>query len=444
MKRILIVLTLVLALITLSGCTDSNGDTTDVFGIVNKTKQTKEELQAKIEFYKERLLSMVDQPMEQNASSISQLSTNINPDTTLYSRDEMPPEYDYPYDPDAVDPEFIFMTTFTLGEFADAIAMANDVEENEFFTFDTEDYSLYLKVVNEDNQLYIESYSSQLNPEYWYRVYSVSVQIMYLNLVDDKVNFQYIRDHHSFMGDYEQHKRYYDLFIESGDMINVSVDMLDESYMDYQNYQKAEQSVFLFTNSEEGRGYNYTDNATNRFYSISFNGAGEVDSSFICYGIHNPTLSYSYRHDQMGQNVFLRWNLFDVSGWDHALVDRGGDDYIYLGSTQLLSDFRTEIQVEDYASASTYTTIPESELTESLLNLSDYGLSFDFITLEQLLIDSTYLVDHYPEVLLDYGFSTDMTANREILMNMFPFLGDEQIISDLFDQVRAELEANLQ
>ncbi|MBU1144599.1 MAG: hypothetical protein KJ971_01910 [Firmicutes bacterium] len=67
------------------------------------------------------------------------------------------------------------------------------------------------------------------------------------------------------------------------------------------------------------------------------------------------------------------------------------------------------------------------------LILNAIALSNCVNTDEQLDEDSTYLTSHYLDILNDYGFVEDMTENGVTLLRMFPFLGDEQIISNLFD-----------
>jgi hypothetical protein len=432
MKKIIMLAIFSFALIMLSSCAlfsiqSGNGDS----AFNNKTIQTAQEIKDKIDYYKTRLSSLIEQPSEIRKNLNKKLSTVLGPDRIIYQRDELPLEYDYPYDPDQVDSEFIFTKTMLLQEYKEAIDLCEDFEEDSFCTAKLEYDNIYLKVINEDDKLYIESYRYNIDYQ------SVNVEIIYIDLVDDKVQLQYVRDYYRKSGPYDTHDRYFDIFNESGDTVNIHVNMKREDEVYYQEYAKSIKSVFLFTKSEEGLGYNYTDAEQEKFYSISYYPSGEVQHNFLAYGIHNPTLIYSQGEFSSNQSIRLSWNLLDIDGWNQVIVNENNYDQVYLDDTELLTDFLTDISIQDHITARTSKFISEEQFTQETLALSAYGLSFKTITYQQLLNDRVYLANNYIDILEIYGFVEDMSENRIRLLAMFPFVGDEDIINDLFAQMES-------
>jgi hypothetical protein len=428
MKKISIVCILFLTIITLSSCAligMKPGSNNSIFD--NISTQTAQEIKDKIDFYKTRLLTLIDQPSEQSTYSNRKLSIETVDGSVIYPRDELPIEYDYPYDPDAVDPEFIMTKTMLLNEYEEAIDACDGFKEDAFCTVELEHDNVYLKVLNEGDKLFIEAYRYHVDYQ------SVNVDLIYLDLVEDKVQLQYVRDHYRRSENFDTHDRYFDIFNESGDMLNIHVNMKNDEEVYYQNAVRSSQNVFLFHNSEEGLGFNYTDSEQEIFYSVTFDAIGEIQNNFLSYGIHNPTFRYSQA--TYNESVRLTWNLLDVDGWNKALVNENDYDKIYLDDTELLTGFLTDFSVQEHITAMTSITISEEEFSQQLINLSDYGLSYDEISYQQLITDRSYLANHYIDILEARGFVEDMSENKVRLLAMFPFVGDEDIINDLFAQM---------
>lgn len=418
-----------------------NNDTTDPnaddYAFSNVTQQTAQELSNKILYYKDKLVSMSGLANQEMNSGNRTLSIDLGPNDVEYKRDELPPEYDYAATSNEVDPEFLMMVTEILNDYAVAIITAETFEEDVYFTIAFHEEEMKIKIRNEGDQLYIESYIYGSMIHNFSPYYHVSVNIMYMNMIDGHVYFEYVRDYYEKYNEIERHDRYYDFFYETGDMLNISVNMLNNQDVYYQNFEKENDKVFLFASSAEGMGFNYTDAATDTFYSTSFNSSMQAYGSFVSYGTHDPMFRYS---NQNGQ-VRLQWNLFDVTGWDTIVTRPYDPDQIFMGDTEVLTGFSHDIQIAEYSSISTSLTLNEQDLTENVVNLSDYGLSFTGVTLSQVLEDASYLETHYPEILTSYGFSTDMTENHTSLLELFPFGADEQIVSDLKTQMVNELNS---
>lgn len=421
MKKIALLMITVLFFLMMSSC----GSNLSI--LKNSTKQTAEEIQNTLLLYKTRFLEMIDQPNEIQRSSVVPLSTQVSPNAVRYSRDELPPEYDYQTSSDVISPEFIMTTATILAEYIEMIGRTKEFVEDTFFTISQVDYMIKYKVINEDDQMYIEAYKYGS----WAQGNFVYSEIIYMYMVENKINFQQVRETNENDGGSHIERKYYDLFIESGDMLNIVIDLRNQQNIYYQNYQKNDGSTFLVTNSEEGLGFNYLDVATKKSYSIFFDQTNQLAFNSISYGTYHPKLTFTHNQFSFTGGIILKWNLLDIDGWNNIIVNGNDYDEIYVDDTRYLSDFLIEAFVDDYIDANVYVTINEDQLTEGLISLSDYGLSFDAVTYTELMQDRTFLVDHYQEILINQGFSENMTSNYEILYDLFPFFSDPQIVRQL-------------
>ncbi len=430
MKKILVAFILLSGLFTISGCTNL----AHYYGFKNSSNQSKTEIQEKIAFYSNEMKADVEGLISSNQSLSAELEEEYPPGTIVYQREDLPPNYDYPYDPDIIDPHFLMNSAMALDSYNEALNSCDDFEEDVFCTIEYEDYNLYLKVRSEDDQLLIESY------RYYSYTYVTNTQryvnadIMYLDMIDEKIYLEHVRDFRVKNGDEEINQLYYDLYFESGDMLNISVNMNSEADVYYQNYVKSTQDIFSFSNNEEGLHFGYKDTVTEKYYSISFDQNQELKANFISYGTFDPSFRYDYNAYSTPQ-VRLIWNMLDVTGWDDVVVFDYQYDRIYKDGTQILTDFTTTVEVYDYTTAESYIYVTPDEITKGLVSLSDHGLSFDHVTIEELNEDIPYFQTNYLTILEGYGFFEDMTQNKTLLYDLIPFFGDDEIISYLFDEM---------
>ncbi|MBU1143505.1 MAG: hypothetical protein KKH92_07670 [Firmicutes bacterium] len=430
MKKLFIILVLFLGAITISGC----ANTGDGYGFKNTSKQTKAEIQEKIQSYSDQLKANGGGLLNSNQSLSSDSGDEFPEDTPKINREDLPPEYDYPYDPDVVDPFFTQNAAMILDLYHEALDLCDEFEEDVFCTINYDEYDLYLRVKNEEEQLFIEAYHYHSTSSFGGNSF-VNAELMYLNRLDEKVYFELVRDFRERSGDYEIHNLYYDRYYESGDMLNISLNMNAEFDVYYQNYVRENHNVFLFSNSEEGRYYNYKDTATNKFHSLGYRDGIEVSNRFVGYGTHNPTFRYSFNWNSIYPPIQLTWNTLDITGWDSVELNENAHDRIFSGSEEVLADFSSVFSVyEDIMTAETYIFVHEEEITQGLISLSDYGLSFGNVTIEELISDIPFLENNYARILEEYGFVEDMAQNKTILLNMFPYLGNQDIIDELFNK----------
>ena len=427
MRKFFLFMTSVLLFFMMSSC----GSKVDV--LKNITKQSSIEIQQTLTYYKTRLLEIIGQSdnIDTIKSTVMPLSTTISPYSVRYTRDELPPEYDYYADTDVVNADFIMTTATILSNYTVYMMSINDFEEDTFYLVNQDEFNVKFKVIIEENQLLIEAYEYASWTEFSVDHSFVTSEIIYIHEIDGKIHLQQVRETNEKYGGPLIEKKYYNEFIESGDMLNIMINMHDRSEVYYQNYKKNDGSLFLFTNSEEGLGFNYTDISNNKSYSIFMNQEHQLIQNHISYGRYHPSLSFSQEMFRISQGISLKWNLLDITGWDEIIVNAYDYDEIYNEGLRLLTDFKIEAFVDENTDAMAYIYVSEDQLTENLINLSDYGLSFNAVTLNELNQDRVFLYNHYLQILHDFGFSENMEDNSDILNDLFPFFADSQMIKQL-------------
>ena len=127
MKKLLILFVFLLGAIMLSSC--NNGSD---FVFRNKTKQTKAEIQEKMLFYSNHLLSTIDETLSQNMHLDNAYVEEPEEEIPYIYRDDLPPQYDYPYNPDIPDPEFIRHSAEALNLYYETLNLCDEFEEDVF------------------------------------------------------------------------------------------------------------------------------------------------------------------------------------------------------------------------------------------------------------------------------------------------------------------------
>lgn len=431
MKKLFLLFLFLLGAIALSSCNNASD-----YIFKNKSKQTKAEIQEKMLFYSNRLLSTIDETLSYNMHLDSEYIEEQEEEIPYINRDDLPPQYDYPYNPDLPDPEFLRHAAETLNLYYETLHLCDKFEEDVFCTIVHEGFDLYIRVKLEDDQLFIEAYRYDSYTSFQSKHSFVNTEYMYLNLIDEKIYLEVVRDDQEKIGDYERHQVYYDVYYESGDMFNVSVNKKMEADVSYQKFMKSTRSVFAFSNSEEGKGFNYTDSEHSIFHSLSYDPNGDIRGIYVVYGYHNPQFKVFHFPNNFFGDTQLTWNLFDVSGWDRVILNESGHDQIFNGETEVLQDFSTLFEVyPELSTAITYIFMNKEDVTEDVINLSRYGLSFDLITLEEVNEDLLFLQNNYVSILEEYGFDEDMSKNKQKLLDLFPYFANEAIVAELFNKM---------
>jgi len=383
----------------------------------------KSNVEDKIVFYKTKLIELSGLEEEMIESELS-FNNNYNiillsTDYDEYNRDDLPEQVPYVYEGNGIDPEFIINTTFTINEYLAVLNLCEDFEEDSFMETSYDSFDYLIKTSVDGDQLYIESYRFYQDggsDVFW-------ADIMYFDMVDDKMIFKYVRDYSS-----SQHSIYYDEFSEAGDAISIALDADNQELTYYQVFDRDINMTFDLSNTSIG-GVNMNYNAIDgsMFYGIKIGGDGSITRHSIRYG--SPT-QFWYTND--AGEIYLTWNLYSASGWNKCRIYSGADDHIFIDDTEVMQDFTISISIQDvYANARLTTT--EALFAESMMNLSDYGLYFDAVTYTQLQLDIDYIDQNFLSIINEYGLSLNMSDNYNNLISLFPFTADSTIIEEISD-----------
>ena len=433
MKKIAILLMLFLGTFIISGCKDTNRD---AFGFINTTIQTKEEIKEKLAFYIDRMLSSAELNLNVTTSSDNLfLATEADSDT--YTRDELPPKKTNHVNLDMIDPMTVKREGERLELYLSSLDLCEEFVEDVFCKITIEDTNILYKVRNEGHQLFIEAYHSSSFINDAGSMDYVTASIIYIDMIDDQMRYERILDTKRIRNDIEDRSISYHLYQESGDLINFGVNLLLNKDYFYQKYDRATETTFQFSNTEGDLNFKYNDYPNDILYLLNFID-DKVSTNLVSFGFSNAVLRYNYSNPTGVPRYELRWNLLDISGWDKVVVFDRVPAHVYNQDLEVLEDFTTEVTISDVTSAETYIRVAKEDITENLLNLSLYGLSFNQITIEELNQGITYLEDNHENLLKEHGFSLNIDRNRSKLLDLFPYLADQDLVEELFEQLKNE------
>ncbi|MBI9009951.1 MAG: hypothetical protein JEZ05_07960 [Tenericutes bacterium] len=421
-KKISIVILLIMAASLLYGCNNvtSNTENTEL----NDTLSTKEDIKDKIEFYVQKLLilgNLEGEIMESNNNletkdSPMKLSTGYED----YDREDLPEQY--MIESAGINPEFIIITTDTLDQFTQILDSCESFVEGEFVNVTYFERDYVIKMSTNEDLLYIESYHYEVVDE----VTTIHAEIMNFDLIEEKIFFEYVRDYQGR----NNHIIYYDEFDEAGNIINIALNVDDNELSSYQIYDRALDKTFYIYNASGEYHMNYSNHSNdgNASFSIELDNKGAITRYNLQYRYINYSQSFWYTLED--GNIHLMWNLYLTEGWNKCRVYNNYDNKIYLDETELLEDFTISISIQDrYANARL--TILESEFSESLMDLSDYGLLFNDVTYLELQSDIDYIDEFYISIIEDYGLSLNMENCYNTLFETIPYNVDSTVVQSI-------------
>jgi len=437
MKKILTFFLFLIVFILFSSCTEIKDSPRDSFGFKNITEQTKEEILEKISFYTDRLLASSQRKMSLNKSLSDSLFSVTDTLSIPILRDDLPPKKENSYDFDMIDPIFVREIGNRLKSIHERLILCEDFVEDQFCTIKIENTNIMIKVRNEEDELYIEyiTFSKSVNTAETF----VGVTMIYLNLIDDKIRFEEVQESKGTVYGEELHVVAYNLYNEFGDIINTRINMLNNRQFLYNRYDHLTRTKFWLSNNDDDMYFSYTELTSDNCYSLQLRDE-EIIELEIDYELYNFLFRYTYTTKSGVPRIILTWDLLQVSGWDNALISGSSDAQIFIGDVELLEDFNVIIVASNYTEAKATINVPEDQLTESLINLSDYGLSFTRVTLEQLNLGISFIENSYVMLIEMYGFFLDMEKNTVILDNMIPFYADEDLVKDLVEKMLSGYE----
>ena len=435
MKKILIIVFVAVSLV-LTGCvalttTLETTASTAMPTTVSTTAEpslSKAELIERFEYYEVRFQELYESE-EAAAAPRRKTSTVQSLVVVDIPRGDLPEEPDWDDPEIQPDPEFFEASILVLQEIHDALVACVTLVENQLNGVEQADTGFLIRIESEEPFLEVEYYVYEHGTDFNPNLVSVSYSMVRFDLLGDLLSFEQVRESRVDYGSWEEHKRYYDRFVENGDFTNAYVDMLDETQSHYQHFEADTEEVFLWTSGPEGAWMNVTDNARDLFASVGFDASDAVTSVLLVYGGRHDALLYS----QADGSASIRWNLYDVAGWNIARVDDYGAERILLDDVVLLEDFEIEIVTDYYGPCHARLTVEVGLVTAGLLDLSDYGLSFTTVAYDTLMADLAAATDGAAAIRTTHGFSGVPETDREILLALFPCFADETIVAELWD-----------
>jgi hypothetical protein len=410
----------------------------------NSSNETKAQVIDKINMYFTKMNTIIgdyEMPIYANSENQSPIIKALAVDTpVIYNREDLTEPQEPIFDEEILNAEFIFMTYQMLQSISVVFEFCHDFTENEFCDFNVEGINYKVKILLEEDQLYIETYIYYAEEFLRSQIKQVSGQIMYFNLIDDVLYFETIQDNLVDFGGTLSHMLTYNSFSETGDMINIMIDDIYREHIYYQIYDRETKSVFLVSNSGEGFAINYTDNESDTFYSLVLDQNDSALNISIIYDTYNPTLKYI----SFDETKIIVWDIFDVEGWNKVYDYEYSNDMLYNDENQVLEQFYFdfEMQDDDIDHQLSIAIYDIEEITEGFISLSDYGMSYNQVSYEQLLADIAFINEEYPTIITNHGLSETMEENFEVLAEMFPVSLNQELMEELNAIIEQQLEDN--
>ncbi|BCR35656.1 hypothetical protein [Mariniplasma anaerobium] len=424
MKKITSIFLAIFIAFSLMGCNKSEADIYGTPEFKDKTVQTSLDVQNKLTLYIDRVDDINDKYSYDHS---------YENESTTYQRDELPESIPFLK---------LNSTSIRFDEFSFLLSKYKIIlEENDFFEenvfndYQTIGYNLKLKIKLENDQLYIQAYEYRDINEFDDK--SVSATLIYLNLVDDKLYFQCVKDYHATYGvdspiasNYPGNQTFYDKFIEDGDNLSILVDHTYDNRYSYELHTAENPVGFLFFRSGSMFGVLVSNKDNSKRYTFYANDE-EVELDDVYTSVLYITDIEGLKFTKRNLNSYeVSWNLMEVDGWDKLAIK---PEKVYKNDQEILTDLPLNAMVGDFTQLRVSMYVSEDQLTDNLLSLSGYGLSYDLVSAETLLEDIGYLQANYMDVLSDYGLENDSTKDKEYLLTILPFNSDQDLIDELFD-----------
>lgn len=391
------------------------------------TVSTKTEVIESVVFYKGKLEGFAG--VEDEVAKHSGL-TNLSEDILFYTREDFtkyddPNHIDYP----AMETESLINTLMTVYLLRSVIDKCAEFVEGEFCTVGEENNRSYkIKMQVMGDKLFIEAYGYSADIDNSY--YSIDAEIMFFDLIDGLVYFEYVRDNHGVYDGEVSHDLYFEEFLEGTS--TTSTALYDSGNVHYQ-YFNADGSEHLRFRSGENESYiSYRDSITEMYYFTKYDLEGKLTFSSLAF-LNGYKEDFRYRFNIPEYDSILVWNILETTGWDKVgiLEEFPYDTFLYNDDIEILTEFDFFGAHDDVEYIYGTLEIIDENITQDLIDLSLYGLSFSKVTLEDINREKLYLEENYLEFKALYGFDGEAEDDWNGVYNMFRFFADEEIVSEL-------------
>ncbi|MCD4826428.1 MAG: hypothetical protein K8Q99_01450 [Acholeplasmataceae bacterium] len=421
MKKIIYMSLTVLLTLTLASCKKEENIDYGTYAFENKTIQTSSEVQEKIEDYILKIEDIIEK----------KIPYNFNLDPGTYQRDELPESIPY----EQTNSTFLpYQEIKYVLQVYNSMLKGNDFfEEDAFNDYDNLSYQTKLKIRLEDNQLYIQAFDYRIKNEYGDK--SVDETLIYFNIVEENLYFEYAKDKHATYGiesplaqnDNGNQIHYYK-FIENGDKAYIFIDNFNENRYAYETRTKDNRIIFMFYTSGEHLRVKFSNKNYDKLYEYYVNSSNDLDEIESTVTYISDTKGLSFKAESNG--VYrMEYNLLEVDGWNRV-TDQ--PDKIFNDDQVLLDDLSVTVYVDITTLIRVTTSAHKDSFTSDDLNLSSYGLSYDLKSKDQVLDDIEYVKGNFMDAINDYGLENNTSNDKAYLLSELPFEFDQAMIDQLF------------
>ena len=407
MKKIILLL-IGIVVFSLSGCKDKDDYTPEtIYDFGDDPISSKEDITEKITFYIDKLTDLLD-----NNSLNNQRIVNLSDSTPKYTKDdfnELTKLSTY------IDEKEVDAVKTRLEDFKEDMDNCTDFIEGEFCAEGLSFDSTIMAKTRED-KLYLEyyfSYDEGTKVKYG--------GIMFFDLVEELLYFEFVReDNRLFEGNIHSQKDY-DKFSEEEYSMSIDIYSSGSTRYSYHNYDDTIINEFVIGN-QSPHSY-YWDSEKGVMFYTSYNSDLELSNYSIRF---NDSYKYAlqyYYHPNVGEHRrVITWNLLKTTGWDYIESSSYSDCKVFKDDTEILIGFDTVMLIDNTEYAHTTMVISKELITQSVIDLSDYGVSFNEVEWSKIQTEEEYFLANYTNILSMMGFPGTQAVITEDVRLLIPFI----------------------
>lgn len=389
---------------------------------------SKAQIIAKVDFYIDKIISFTGGEIE-GEGSIGPRLVKLSDSGNFYTKDNFSTYYNQSHDADYVDLESMMNMNMTLEMLKDFVDRCVSFDEGVFCdVIDNNGELVKIKMQIDGDRLLIESFSYSKVGTYK-RILS---EMMYFDIVDEQMYFEYLRDHYSNINGVEDRNVYFDLFFEGTRSINTAVNVMDNDHVYYQENSSDSKTKIRFEYNNNESYFSYFDYENGVEYFIQ----NPADYDYLSVGYYDG-LNRVFRisHSLINNNdvYILEYNILELDCWDKFfMVD--DDVTLYNNDEIIMSELVMHGSLWIYNQyVEGRINIEPLNLTEGVISLNDYGGVFDFVTLVDINFDIERLVNGYEDTLMEnIGFTNDLSVLLDEIKGIYNLAIDEEV----FEQIK--------
>lgn len=425
-KKYKLIMILLLMLIV-TGCKQSSDPNNGEVLSSNDGANSKAQIIAKVDFYIDKIISFTGGEIE-GEGSVGPRLVKLSDSGNFYTRDNFSIYYNQSHNADYVDLESMMNMNMTLEMLKDFVDRCVSFDEGVFCDVDGNNGEFVkIKMQIDGDRLLIESFSYSKVGTYK-RIFS---EMMYFDIIDEQMYFEYLRDHYSNINGVEDRNIYFDLFFEGTRSINTAVNVMYNDHVYYQENSSDGKTKIRFEYNNNESYFSFFDYENGIEYFIQ----NPADYDYLSVGYYDG-LNRVFRisHSLINNNdvYILEYNILELDCWDNFfMVDNNVT--LYNNDEIIMSEFVMHGSLWIYNQyVEGRINIEPLNLTEGVISLNDYGGVFDFVTLVDINFDIVRLVNGYEDTLMEnIGFTNNLSILLDEIKGIYNLAIDEEVFEQI-------------